>query len=593
MLYVRVAENPYDRAHVLAVANQVRDLFEKDRHLVINFWLPAALGKNPAYDISSTIVLIMGALSLLIVFVSGFLVTSTVSALLARQTRQIGIMKAIGGDTPQIVGMYLLVILLIALVAVGIGVPLGAMGARAMSRFVGDFINFDIGDWSIPSYVYYVQAALGIGVPLLAGLAPVLAGSRITVLQAINDYGTSDGKRAGLVTRILQRVHGLPRPTMLSIRNTFRKKGRLALILITLSLGSGNFISVASVYASTVRTLDEASAFWRYDYEINLPAPRSAGRLMLEMGRIENVSRVEAWLTNNVYRERSDGTISENLQAIGLPPKTEAIYPVLLEGRWLAQDDTNAIVIDTNLLRNEPDIKLNDSVDLKIEGELTTWRVVGISRGQPGAPIAYMNYDHLVSLLPKSLGKANALRLTFANDLIEQDRTVLLAAIDKRTALIDVGVPTYKTVQQLRADSERQFNFILIFLLVMAILLAGVGMIGLTGTMSMNVIERTKEIGIMRAIGASNADIMNVFIVEGIVIATLAWLIGVALAVPVSRAMSDAVGIAFMRTPLSYSFSLPGVGIWIALMVALAALACFAPARAASSLTIREVLAYE
>jgi putative ABC transport system permease protein len=144
-----------------------------------------------------------------------------------------------------------------------------------------------------------------------------------------------------------------------------------------------------------------------------------------------------------------------------------------------------------------------------------------------------------------------------------------------------------------RAQIESQFNVLVVFLLIMAILLAVVGGIGLMGTMSLNVMERTREIGVMRAIGATDGSIFKIVVIEGIVIGLLSWLIGAVLAYPLSVGLSNAVGISILQAPLSYQFSLYGAGLWLVVVVILAAAASLWPARNASRVTVREVLAYE
>jgi putative ABC transport system permease protein len=86
---------------------------------------------------------------------------------------------------------------------------------------------------------------------------------------------------------------------------------------------------------------------------------------------------------------------------------------------------------------------------------------------------------------------------------------------------------------------------------------------------------------------------MQIFVVEGIIIGLLSWLIGTILAIPVSKLLSDLIGTQFLSAPLSYTFSYNGVLIWLIMTIGLAALASFLPAWNASRLTVREVLAYE
>ena len=130
-------------------------------------------------------------------------------------------------------------------------------------------------------------------------------------------------------------------------------------------------------------------------------------------------------------------------------------------------------------------------------------------------------------------------------------------------------------------------------LLVMAVLLAVVGGLGLMGTMSINVLERTREIGVMRAIGASNGAILRIVMVEGVMIGAVSWLLAFVLALPFSVLLSNLVGQAFVRSALNFSFSLTGALLWLGVVTALAALASCLPAWNASRVTVRDVLAYE
>jgi putative ABC transport system permease protein len=145
----------------------------------------------------------------------------------------------------------------------------------------------------------------------------------------------------------------------------------------------------------------------------------------------------------------------------------------------------------------------------------------------------------------------------------------------------------------IRAQNENNFGIITQMLLAMAALIAAVGAIGLAGTLSINVLERRREIGVMRAIGASNLALRRIVIVEGMLIGLLSWFIGAILALPISYVLSNAVGMAFLRRPLNFEFSWGGIGLWLTVVVVLSGLASFVPAWRASRLTVREVLAYE
>ena len=138
-----------------------------------------------------------------------------------------------------------------------------------------------------------------------------------------------------------------------------------------------------------------------------------------------------------------------------------------------------------------------------------------------------------------------------------------------------------------------QFDFIIGFMLFMSVLLAVVGGLGLTSTMSLNILERTREIGVMRAIGSSNGSVRGIVITEGILIGLISWLLAVPLGIPVSLGFGALIGQAFFERPMQLSYSIPGVFIWLAIALVISTLASLVPARRAVRISVREALAYE
>jgi putative ABC transport system permease protein len=233
---------------------------------------------------------------------------------------------------------------------------------------------------------------------------------------------------------------------------------------------------------------------------------------------------------------------------------------------------------------------VGDEIILKIEGRERPFKIVGACLGIL-APMGYANYAHIAQIT-RNIGQAGTvLVLTKHHDLASVKATV--TALEAHFDQVGLHVTDIQTVLGERAEASATLGIIIALLLIMAILLAVVGGLGLMGTMSINVLERTREIGVLRAIGAPNRGVAQVFIREGVLIGVLSWALGAALAFPLGRLLSDAVGVPLMGAPLSFSYSLNGVWLWLAIVVLLSALASLLPARNASRLTVREVLSYE
>jgi len=586
-----VAEHPEDEAHIGSVAERLRDKVEKSGRTVYHTWIETP-GKHPADNDLEPIMMLLGSLGFLSLLASGFLVVNTLQALLTQQIRQIGIMKAVGARNGQIMGVYYGMVLSFCVLSLAIAVPLGALAAHEFTTFIANLVNFDVTSFGLPPQVLALQIGVGLVIPLLAALYPILSGVRVPAREAMSDYGLSKGHFGrGLLDRLLERVRGISRPMLLSLRNMFRRKGRLVLTLITLTLGGAIFIAVFSVRASLLLTLDDMLDYVEYDVYAIFRRDYRIDQMEREALRVPGVLAAEAWRFGSVRRLRPDDTESESIYLRAPRAQSDLVHPKLVEGRWLLPEDENAVVVNAFLLKEESDIAVGDEIVLKIGERETSWRVVGIMTRTDPVPMAYVGIDYL-SQVVGGMGRADVVFVqTEQHDAASQAQVE--RALEEHFESVGLNVNTTMTSSRSRGQAESQFNVLVIFLLVMAILLAVVGAIGLMGTMSLNVLERTREIGVMRAIGASDGAILKVVIVEGVLIGLLSWLLGTIMALPLSQLLSDAVGASIFQTPLSYTFSLEGVELWLGTVLVLATLASFWPARNASRVTVRDVLAYE
>jgi putative ABC transport system permease protein len=535
---------------------------------------------------------ILGVLGVIILLLSGLLVINTISAMLSQQVRQIGMMKAVGAQNYQIFILYEVSMLFIGLLALAIAVPLGQLGTRLTVGIITGIINFDFINFNTPASVLLIQLALSVLVPMLVAMVPILSGARVTVHEAINDYGISNTQFGeSVIDKALGYVRGLPRPLLLSLRNTFRRKMRLSLTLISLTLGSAIFIAVLSVYAGLMSTLDEALDYYRFDILVSFSRPYRIEQVEAELSRVPGIVTSETWGVTSTRIKNEDGSETDTIILVAPPADTELINPKVIEGRWLIPGDEDAIVINSDVLAEKPDISIGDEITLNIEGSEKNWRVVGIVRSVMSGPQAYTNYNYFTRVTG-GYGEAGAVYLaTERHDPLYQIE--MAKELEDYFGRVGINVASTSLVAELRATAVSQFNVIFVFLLMMAILLTIVGGFGLTGTMSLNVLERTREIGVMRAIGASNGAVMQIVIVEGVLIGLISWIFGIILAYPLGWMLSDIVGMGFLRTSISYTYSTTGAIVWLFVVILLAIVASILPARSATSVPVRDVLAYE
>ncbi len=590
-LNILVAQNALDKKHVQEVVNKVRDKVQKGGKTVNSAWVPDP-GVHPMSSALQAFSLLLDAMGLLSLLLSGFLVINTINALLAQQVRQIGVMKAVGARQGQVVGIYLATVMLFGLLALAIGVPLGWLGARTMGAYTAGLMNIDVASIDLNPQVAMIQVAVGLFVPLLAAAYPILSGTRVSVREAISDYGVGNGQYGnGLIDHLLGRVRGVPRPLLLSVRNTFRRKGRLLLTLATLTLAGAVFISVFSVNDSALSSLDEAFQYFNFDVEVGFNRTYRVEQVEQVAMSVPDVLRVESLRITNARRMRDDGSDGVNTPVFAPSPGTNMIQPTLLQGRWLLPEDENALVINTDVLKEEPDIKVGDEIVLKIGDRESTWKVVGLVKGVMSGRMAFTNFDYL-NLVTRDVGHAGRLWVQTKSHG-DAYQAQVAKSLEEAFKSNRVQVSSAMTTGNSRKTSESNFLILVVFLLIMAALMAVVGGLGLMGTMSLNVLERRREIGVMRAVGAPNGAIRQIVLLEGIAIGVLSWLVGVVVSLPLGKPLSDSIGTAFAGAPLNYTFSTTGTLIWLGAVVIISTLACLAPTISATRLSVREVLAYE
>ena len=606
LILIQVADNRYNQEHIRQVAARVKQRLEADGHPVngIDFPVP---GKHPHADLMAALLLAISSFGFFLVVLSGILALNFIAALMAGQTRQIGVMKALGGTRLQLARIYLLQSLLLGCVATTLALPLGIWGSHFLCASMAGFLNFDITSYSIPSWVFLLAAAAGISVPLVACAIPLWRTVAVPVRRALSSSGTpSENFGVGSLDRALAAVGGVKRPVLLAVRNSFRRRMRLALTCITLTFGAAFFMAALNLRASMINTFNRLFAAEKYDLTLDLAQMYPTDKIDRAIRNVPGVLASENWIVDDGWVPQQDspqkkaGTSSSpqspareepgnRFTVVAMPPDSRLFVPVLSQGRSLHSDDTHSVVLNPTMAAQNPQMKVGDEVLLHIGATTNVWRVAGICR-EPmlPPPVVYVPISALAALNP---GMANTVKIAL-NDPKKSSLELAREQIDPNLEREGIRIAGGGSKAEFRYAVDQHVLMIYVFLVLASCIVGGVGALGLMTTMGINILERRREIGILRAIGATPGTISAIVIGEAVTVTMISWGAALLMAFPLVKGLAAMIGGLLHGTfdssiaPLGIVVSLVGSGV-------LAILASLVAATSAGRLTVREALTYE
>jgi putative ABC transport system permease protein len=548
------------------------------------------------------VTLVLQVMAVVSLFLSVILVLNTTTALVTQQTDQIGVIKAIGGRSTTVLRVYLLEILVVGLVALLISLPLAALFAYGANRWFLNLFNIEVQTFQVSVRAVIAQVLAAILAPLLAALWPILKGAAITVREAIATYGLGGDFGTSRLDRAVERIGTwlLPSPYGVSLGNMFRRKGRMVLTLLVLTTAGVMTLIVMSLISSTQLTLDNEMARRLYDVRIGFVRSQPAADLLAIVDAVEGTEEAQVWYSRNATLLRQGQRLQDSAglgaQLTGIPVGAEMYQPIIASGRWLQPGDGRAIVISQDTA-DKNNLSVGDEVTLDL-GDLGegTWQVMGTYRVVYGGGfVTEAIYAPLQEVLDAT-GEADS-----GTQVLVQTRTsdldgVTAIADELKTAFQDEGmaVDFYTTSVKLeeRAYVDNQFGTVVSMLLGLAMLVATVGGIGLMGSLGISVVERRREIGVMRAVGAPSRTIMALFVMEGVLQGVMSWLVAVPLSFVLAQPLARALGQTMIEVDLDYAFNFPFVLVWLGAVLGISILASVLPARDATRVSVRESLAY-
>ncbi len=610
-LHLTVAAPSPDRAAVETAVTAVTEWL-KDEGVVVT---RAAIPEPNVHIMQGSVdtgLLMIGILGVLTLVLSAFLVTNVMSAVVAQQVPIIGVLKALGSGRGLVLRQYGRMVVLFGLMALALAVPLGLVGAWFMSSTLAGQLNYDIPSFGLPWQTVMVQLVGALAIPALAALGPLRAASNLTIREAFSPTGDTHYEARGENASPLSSYFVSRISYLVAWRNVTRRKLRLALTLAGLSLAGAIFIATFGLKLGLDEAIEVLVGEFSADVVIDFAQPEEAQQMAAEAAAVAAtmpaIERVETWGVADARRVFPDGRVGSSFTLYGVPPTTQIADFAQRDGQWLfgttadgrrttAGDSSSVpfyINYETEKLAGRPAV--GEGLSLRVNGihDLET-RLVGIS-SRPFEANAYLPYDAFEQATGET-GRAGRLVVYMtsgppsAADAAAQD--AVAASLAERYEAAGMTVLRTETAAGFREGYHAQFNMLVVLLMSLAGLTAVVGGLGLANTMALNVLERSREIGILRSMGAGRGLLRRLVLAEGLAVALAGGLLGILLSLPLTIILDRVMGGTLMGSPLSFAFAPWAAAGWLALALLIGLVACWVPAESAARMTIRAALAYE
>ena len=538
----------------------------------------------------NTLLFLIGAIGFLAFIMGAVLVSQLVKSIMANQVRQIGILKAVGATRFQLFRIYMLMLLVIGALSGIFAIPLAIKSGSAFAYFVAGKLNFDILTKTVPLSVYIILILASLLLPVLLSISILLKGTRISVREALSEYGIS--QQAGIREYPFLKKLRLPDPMILAIRNSQRNMNRLMVTIFAMAFGVAIFSAGFNVRQSLWELLSGYKKEMRYDVQVvlNNPVPRDV--LIGPFKSLANVSSVETWLGGRGEIQSKIISTDKGAGIVALPRSTEFLKLKIREGRWLETSKEIEVVLNQQALALYKKSGVGSSINVTVGSRSFRAKIVGVTQQFERSKI-YIDNQQYDSLL-NPYHQVNTLSFVAKNNSFK-DVVSMKQNIEKVISSSDLDVAYVMSQSERVKIIYDHLNIILSTIILLSFLVLVVSAVGMASATGINIWERTREIGVMRAIGATPKKIYTMFLNEGMITSVISILTGLILSYPLSRVAALFFGNLMLGNDakLDYAFSLSGFFITVAVTLLFGWLASRIPANSAIKVSTHKALSYE
>jgi putative ABC transport system permease protein len=460
-----------------------------------------------------------------------FLISATMNTLIAEQAREIAILKTLGGRRRQIGGIIVRTAALLGAAGAILGTVLGiAVGYLVAHSFAETLIDLPIGFGVAPGVVVASLLA-GPALAVAASLPALRRALRRPVAETLTGADGAGGFGAGWLDRLVARSGllaeaGVPSSLRMGVRNALRQKRRSLATIAQIAVAGGLAITFLALGQSASALISHTESQLRFSAAVGMAGGATPlGRQAVAIAAATpGISRAEPVETDSLrYR-------GQTYVGWGLGPDPLYAYR-LSAGRWFtaaqAGDAHPAIppVVLGPVLARTTHAAIGQVLTVDTAVGYTRVRVIGLDTGDTNGGINIYFPLPVLERLDGGPGTADSIWLKTAGT---SHAAINRAAAAVRQRLTAAGYRiSVSDIYVVVADITASARTVLAIVQVLGLLVVAITLMGLTSALSMAVIERTREIGILRCVGARARQIRRVFTAEAVLLVVAGWVLAV------------------------------------------------------------------
>lgn len=531
-----------------------------------------------------TLLVLLRVFSIIGLALSGFLVVNTVAAIMVEETRQIGIIKAVGGSRRSMMIGYLGFASVIGLMASILGLGLGLIGGRLLTGYLAGLSGLLLPGFSIDWTDIALAFIVGVGVAVVSALIPTWMNTRRSIAELLQNMGVVADFRRGMVHRFTIFAARFGSIFAMGVRNLARRPARAAITILVVAVAVSAFLGTEAVNRSVTTTVDNLYELYGGEGWVSFEQPIDTG-FTRRLESHPDVRQAEPWT-------RSSGSIGSTRTTVwGMPADTEIYTARITDGTWLRRDNPTPVVLTVNLAR-AIDAQVGDVITLDMEGRSNIVHVTGLVDdestflGADAIGKVFLRIEDQQRLLGR--GQEAGIFALQLESTAPDDVDRILADIEETFA---IHQPQTVPMYQDQESAERVIGILTLMLNAMVAIVGLVGLAGIVNTLIINMTERRREFGILRSVGASRQQLVRLLVTEGVALATLGYALGLVIGYPLARYLVELTSQQLFGLEFHFS-AFAFIGSFIVAVVASAAVA-LGPALIASRIRPIQVLRYE